>query len=99
MPRQQHENRIHKSQENMYLIESENPTTADCEYFNVADAQAKDCKIAFMGVINVTKEVMNKVLKGIDENTNSEGMWMKHFKNLKVEIESMKKTQIRKFSK
>lgn len=52
-----------------------------------------------MGVINVTKEVMNKVLKGIDENTNSEGMWMKHFKNLKVEIESMKKTQIRKFSK
>lgn len=40
-----------------------------------------------MGVIDVIKEVMNEVLKEINEDTNSEEIWMKHFKNLIVEKE------------
>ena len=53
----------------MSLLEPSYPTTAGTEYSNIAEAQEKDPKTAFMSMIEVFKEEMNKSLKEIQENT------------------------------
>lgn len=44
----------------MSLLELSNPTTAGSEYFNIAKAQEKECKIVGMNIIDVLKENLKK---------------------------------------
>jgi hypothetical protein len=62
----------------MSLLEPSYPTTAGSEYSNIAEAQEKDPKTAFMSMIEVFKEEMNKSLKEIQENT------IKQYKEIKL---------------
>ena len=55
----------------MSPLEHSNPSTADPEYSNIVGRQEKDLKIAFMNVLEVLKEEMNKTLAEICESTGS----------------------------
>lgn len=55
----------------MSPLKSSNPTTSSSEYSNIAEAQEKKLQIAFMNMIEVPKEEVNKSLKEIYENTNN----------------------------
>jgi predicted nucleotide-binding protein (sugar kinase/HSP70/actin superfamily) len=71
-----------------------NPVTAGPEHCNTAEAQGKDLKIVFKNMTEVLKEEMTKSLKEVYENTNKQWKEMnKTVQDLKVEIESIKKTQ------
>ena len=61
---------IRNSQDNIQPLKANNPTTADPEFCNIVEAQDKDLEIAFMNIIEVFKEEMNKSFKEIYENTN-----------------------------
>jgi hypothetical protein len=53
----------------MSLLESSNPTTAGSENSNVAEAQEKDLKTAFLNILELLKEEMSRYPQEIDENT------------------------------
>lgn len=56
----------------MFPLNPSNSTTVGhiAEYCNIAEAQDKDFKIAFLNMIETLKEKINKSLKEINENTN-----------------------------
>ena len=73
--------------------EPSNPATAGPERHKIAETQGKDLKIVFNNMIEVLKEEITKSLKDIYENTNKQWKEMnKTVQDLKVEIESIKKT-------
>lgn len=55
----------------MSSLETSNPTTAGLENFNIAEAQEKHLKIAFMNIIDGLKEEI-KFLKEFYENQTVE---------------------------
>ena len=77
----------------MSLLESSNPTTAGSENSNVAEAQEKDLKTAFLNILELLKEEMSRYPQEIDENTKKQWEEMNQtVQDLKVEIEPTKKT-------
>jgi hypothetical protein len=48
MPRCQHKNTINNTQDSIFPLEFNNPTTTGPEYYNIAEAQNKDLKIPFV---------------------------------------------------
>lgn len=54
----------------MSLLEPNNPTLADSESCNVAKAQVKGLKIAFINTIEVLAKEVNKSIKEIFEKSN-----------------------------
>jgi hypothetical protein len=54
----------------MSSAEPSNPATLGTKICNVAEAQDRDFKIAFINMIEVLKEDMNKSCKEIYENIN-----------------------------
>jgi hypothetical protein len=63
--------KYNNSLDDMTSLESSNPATTGLEYFNIAEAQEKDLRIAFMNIIDGLKEEI-KVLKEIYENQTVE---------------------------
>lgn len=56
------------SQDNISLLQPNNPTTAGLEKCNIAEACDKDLKIAFMNMIVTLKEEINKSFKKFMKN-------------------------------
>lgn len=56
------------SQDNISLLQPNNPTTAGLEKSNVTEACDKDLKIAFMNMIVTLKEEINKSFKKFMKN-------------------------------
>lgn len=54
----------------MSSLVSNNPTTEDPEYCNIAEILGKDLKINFMNMIEVFKEEINTLLMETYENMN-----------------------------
>lgn len=71
IPRHQHKNKINNSQINRSPWEPTKPTIAGSDYFNIAETQEKDLKIAIMNIIEVLK--MNKSPKEIQNYTTESG--------------------------
>lgn len=59
-----------KSHDNMSPLEPSNTTLVDSEKCNIAEAKGKDLIIAFINMIEVLKEEINKSLKGINLERN-----------------------------
>lgn len=74
----------------MSPLEPSNTTIVDSEKYNIAEARGKDFIIAFINMIEVLKEQINKSLKEIYL-----GKMNKTVQYLKVEIQSKKKIQLR----
>lgn len=73
----------------MSPLEPSNTTIVDSEKCNIAEARGKDFIIAFINMIEVLKEQINKSLKEIYlEKMN------KTVQYLKVKIQSIKKIQL-----
>ena len=70
MPRVQNENIINNSRDNMSPLELINPATVCPEICNVAEAP--DPNIAFVDMIEVLKEEMNKFFIEIYEHTSKQ---------------------------
>lgn len=64
----------------MSPLESSNSTTAGHKHSNIPESQGKYFKKACMDMIEILKEEMNKFVKEIHENTNSERKLIKLFK-------------------
>lgn len=74
----------------MSLLQPRNPTTTG----TVIGAQEKDLRTACMNRIKTFKKEMHKSLKEIQENTDEQCKKMNEtVKDLKMEVELMKKTQ------
>lgn len=74
----------------MSLLQPRNPTTTG----TVIGAQEKDLRTACMNRIKTFKKEMRKSLKEIQENTDERCKKMNEtVKDLKMEVELMKKTQ------
>lgn len=78
----------------MSLLVLSNTVKAGPEYCTIAKAQDKEFKTAFMKMIEVHNDEMNKPLKEIYGNTIKQWKEMnKAVQDLKLEIETIKKTQ------
>lgn len=75
----QFKNTINSSQ-NDVSTRAQQPTRASPEYYKTAQSQEKDPKMAFVNIIEVFKEEMNKSFKEIYENINIKRNWIKQFK-------------------
>ena len=71
-PRCHHKSTIINSQDNISPLEPSNSTKAGPEDYKIAEAHEKELKTAFMKMIEVLNEEMNKSLKEIYENTNKQ---------------------------
>jgi hypothetical protein len=56
----------------MTLLGPSNPSTVDPKKCNIAKEQDKDLKIAFMNMIEVLKHKMNKSIKEIYEESDTD---------------------------
>lgn len=83
----------------MAPLELSNPNTLGPEYYNIAKAQDKGLRIAFMYMTQAHNEKNNKVFKEINENTVKENEYNRTVQDLKMEIKSMKKVQTEKICK
>lgn len=71
IPRCQHGITISNSQETLPLLKVTIPITIRFGYYNNADTQKKSLIVAFVNIITVLLEEMNKFTKEIYENTKS----------------------------
>ena len=62
----------------------------------MSEAQSKDFKTAFTSVLKIVKEEMNVFIKETYENNKKYMEMHKIVQNVQVEIESIKKTQIKR---
>lgn len=67
MSRPQLKNTINNSQDNIFPWEVSYPTTTGPEYYNIAEAQEKDFKTAFVNMAKILKEEINKSLDKIQK--------------------------------
>ena len=67
-----HKNTVNTKQDNMSPLKPNSTTTVGPEKCSMAEKQDKDFKIAFMNMLKLLREEMNKLIKEIYENTNSE---------------------------
>lgn len=77
----------------MSPLKTSNPTIVGPKKCNVVKVQVNYFKRAFMNMIQVLKEEMNTSLNEISEKYKQQNEIGKKVHNLKVEIESRKKTQ------
>ena len=82
-------NTVNISQGNMVPPEPSYPATGSPRHSNTVDTQENDFKLSLTKMIETLKEEMNKSFKEIQEMN-------KTVKDLKMEIEAIKKTQLRK---
>lgn len=62
----------------------------------MSEAQSKDFKATFTSVLEVVREEMNIFIKEIYENNKKYMEMHKIVQNLQVEIESIKKSQVKR---
>lgn len=60
MPKANVKNTITNSQYNISTIKTSIPTTSSLEYSNIAEEQQKELKRAFMDMIEILREEINK---------------------------------------
>jgi hypothetical protein len=93
MPRCEHKNTANNNKDSTSSTRAQQPYHTGPENCNIVKAQDTDLKITFINMIEVLKEDMNKSLKEIYENTNKWKEMNKIIQDLKLEIESIKKTR------
>jgi esterase/lipase len=75
--------------------EPSSPTTASCKYTNTPENQESVLKSYLMKIIESFKEDINNSLKEIQDNTGKQVKELnKVIQDLKVEVETIKKTQM-----
>lgn len=75
---------------------AQQPATVGPEKYYMSEAQSKDFKATFTSVLEVVREEMNIFIKEIYENNKKYMEMHKIVQNLQVEIESIKKSQIKR---
>lgn len=94
MSRHQYENTDNNSQDSKYPGELSNLTTGSAEKSNTAQAQVEGLQKALKNMLAVLSKDMNKSINEMHKNKNNQQNEIKKIvQDLKVVIESIKKTQ------